>query len=125
MVERLLTINLRRYLVAQPRTKRMRKAPKYIRERVSHFMKIDVENVKLSKELNNEIVKAYAKSMHPVKLSISIDNNIATARLFGAPKEVTQAQKPNAKEQDVKSSPKVAKPKEADKPKLSGSKKPQ
>lgn len=75
----LLTINLRRYLVTQPRTKRKAKAIKYIRERVSHFTKTDIENVLLTQDLNDMVLKSYAKHMYPVKLSVKIDAGKATA----------------------------------------------
>lgn len=106
MVEKLLTISTRKYLVEQPRTKRLRKAPAYIRERVAHYLKLDINSVKISKELNNEIVKRYAKSMLPVKLSITVDNNSATVNLFGQKKEqpastAEKSKKDKKKEKDA------------------------
>ena len=65
MVDRLLTINIRKYLSTQPRTKRARKAARYIRERVSHYTKIKEENIRLSQELNALIFKVYWKHMTP------------------------------------------------------------
>ncbi len=81
MAGKLITIGIRRYLVTQPRTKRTRKAAKYIRERISHYMKIDLDKVKFSKELN-DMITARAQRMKPVKLNIEIDKGIATATLF-------------------------------------------
>ncbi|MCL5433846.1 MAG: hypothetical protein M1538_02615, partial [Candidatus Marsarchaeota archaeon] len=63
MAERLITLNIRKYLVKQPRTKRARKAIRYIRERIAHYTKIDVENVKIGYDVNNMVFKHYAKYM--------------------------------------------------------------
>ncbi|MCL4389543.1 MAG: hypothetical protein M1528_01465 [Candidatus Marsarchaeota archaeon] len=78
----LLTINIRRYLVGQPRTKRARKAALYIRERVAHYTKTKIEDVKISQELNNLILKRYSKSMSPVRINAKIENGKATAEPF-------------------------------------------
>ncbi|MEM0149803.1 MAG: hypothetical protein QXW10_02830 [Candidatus Micrarchaeaceae archaeon] len=82
MANKLLTINLRKYLVNQPRTKRIRKAVRYIREQVARHSKTNIENVRLSTELNALIFKSAAKRMTPLKLNISIENNIAKASPF-------------------------------------------
>jgi ribosomal protein L31E len=81
MANKLLTIGIRRYLVTQPRTKRTRKAAVYIRERISHYMKIDIDKVRFSRELSDAITMR-AKRMLPVKLSIEIEKGIATATPF-------------------------------------------
>lgn len=91
MAERLLTINLRKYLVDVPRTKRFRKAPPYVRERVAHYMKLNVENVRIDKALAHDIVAKYAKSMLPLRLSVNIDKDVATVKAF-----MPQAQQPVA-----------------------------
>ncbi len=78
MANRLITISIRKYLVAQPRTKRARKAVRYIRERIAHFTKLSSDSVKLSPELSAMILKKHARSMLPVKASVSIENGIAT-----------------------------------------------
>ncbi len=78
----LLTINMRRYLVTQPRTKRKYKAIRYIRERVSHFTKTDIDNVLLSQDLNVMILKSYASRMAPIRLTVKIDGGKATAEPF-------------------------------------------
>lgn len=83
----LLTINLRRYLVGQPRNKRKYKAIRYIRERISHYTKTDIDNVLLSQELNSLVLRRLAKSMAPVKLTVKIDNGKATAEPFAPEKE--------------------------------------
>ncbi len=82
MADRLITINIRKYLSTQPRTKRARKAVKYIRERVSHFTKIKIENVKLGYDLNNLIFKEYSRSMRPVKLRVKIGTDTADVLPF-------------------------------------------
>lgn len=119
MTNKLLTIGIRRYLVTQPRNKRTRKAAYYIRERISHYMKIEMDKVRFGKDLNNAIT-ARAKQMKPVKLNIEIDKGIAIATLFKeqaaqkAPSiaEQKQAAKAESKEQAKKASaqPTKAKP---------------
>ena len=78
----LITINIRKYLVTQPRNKRARKAARYIRERVSHFTKTSIDNVRLSQELNSLIAKRISRKMVPVKLSVKIEEGKATAEPF-------------------------------------------
>ncbi len=78
----LLTINLRKYLVTQPRNKRAYKATRYVRDRVSHFTKTDIDNVKISMELNSLIVKQFSKKMSPVKMTVKMENGKAFAEPF-------------------------------------------
>ncbi|MDE1811109.1 MAG: hypothetical protein KGH66_03645 [Candidatus Micrarchaeota archaeon] len=82
MASRLLTINIRKYLANQPTTRRRNKAVKYIRDRIGHYTKTKVENVKISQELNALIFKYYSKKMVPVKVNVNIDNGMATATPF-------------------------------------------
>ncbi len=77
MANRLITISIRKYLVTQPRTKRARKAVRYVRERIAHYTKLSSESVKLSPELSALIVKRHARSMMPVRASVSIEKGIA------------------------------------------------
>ncbi len=98
----LLTINMRRYLVTQPRNKRKYKAVRYLRERISHYTKTDIDNVILTQDLNSLVLKRVAKNMAPVKLTVKIDNGKATAEPFTA--EKPQAEK--AKEPEKKAGPK-------------------
>lgn len=77
MAERLITINLRKYLVKQPRTKRARKAARYVKERVAHYTKLNPENVKLGYDLNNLIFKYYSRSMVPLKVRVKIGTDTA------------------------------------------------
>ena len=77
MVERLITLNLRRYLVEQPVTKRQRKAVSYIRERVAHYTKIDIDNVKIDMPLSESVIKYYSRKMKPIKLSVDIKDGSA------------------------------------------------
>ena len=86
MANRILTINLRRYLVTQPRNKRQKKATRYVRERIAHYTKVPEENVKLDMSLNSLIVKKHAKNMMLLKLDISIDGGKATAMPFAEKK---------------------------------------
>ncbi|MCL4383378.1 MAG: hypothetical protein M1168_02975 [Candidatus Marsarchaeota archaeon] len=75
MVHKLFTLNIRKYLVTQPRNKRRNKAIKYIRERISHFTKTPIENVKIAQPLNAAIQTYYAKKMNKIKLDANIENN--------------------------------------------------
>ncbi|MFI5412508.1 MAG: hypothetical protein ACHQX1_01305 [Candidatus Micrarchaeales archaeon] len=77
MVDRLMTINIRKYLVTQPRTKRARKAAKYIKERVAHYTKMDIENVKMSTDLNALIFKYYSRHLVPVKVRVKMGTDTA------------------------------------------------
>lgn len=86
MAERLITINIRKYLAMQPRTKRVKRAARYIRERAAHYMKMEESNVSISKDLNNRIVKYYSRKMVPIKLSAKIDNGKAVLNEFSADK---------------------------------------
>ncbi len=80
MVERLITLNLRRYLVEQPVTKRQRKAISYIRERVAHYTKVDIDNVKIDMGLSESVIKYYSRKMKPIKLSIDVKDGNAMVK---------------------------------------------
>ncbi|MCL5423905.1 MAG: hypothetical protein M1385_02365, partial [Candidatus Marsarchaeota archaeon] len=77
MPERLITLNLRRYLVEQPVTKRQRKAINYIRERVAHYTKVNIDNVKIDMPLSESVIKYYSRKMKPIKLSIDLKDGNA------------------------------------------------
>ena len=98
MAERLITINLRKYLVTQPRTKRARKASRYVRERIAHYTKLDPENVKIGYDLNNLIFKYYSRKMVPLKVRVKIGTDTADVLLYvegkpEAPKEEKKGKK--------------------------------
>jgi ribosomal protein L31E len=82
MVERVLTISLRKYLSGQPRTKRKRKAIRYLRNRIAHYSSVGEDSVKISRELNELVVKVHSKKMSPVKMRVNIDKGIASAKPF-------------------------------------------
>lgn len=86
MADRLLTINLRNYLVKQPVRRRHMKISGYVRERVAHYTKVDEENVKLTGDLNILMIKRHAKSMLPLKVNVKIENGMATVSPFAKPK---------------------------------------
>jgi ribosomal protein L31E len=86
----LLTINIRKYLVNQPRGKRARKAVSYVRDRVAHYTKTSIDNVKISQDLNSLIVKRVARKMTPVRLNVKIENGVASAEPFAAGKPEPQ-----------------------------------
>lgn len=104
MAGRLLTIRVRSYLATQPRAKRMRKAARYIRERVAHYTKAD--DVKFSKALS-ETISSVAKYLTPLKLNVEIDNGVATAKLFGEheEKKPESQQKQGVKKEGAKKAP--------------------
>jgi ribosomal protein L31E len=109
MPNRIITINIRNYLVTQPRNKRTRKAVRYIRERVAHYTKTQEDNVKISKELNERIFKYYSKNMRPVKMTVSIDAGKATATPFSEQKaEQKVEQKQESKTSEKKQEQKLA-----------------
>ena len=82
MAERLITLNIRRYLVKQPRPKRARRAMRYIRERVAHYTKIVPENIRIGQDVNNAVFKHYAKYMNPIKLRVLIGTDTADVLMF-------------------------------------------
>lgn len=82
MANRLITINLRKYLAKQPRVKRNNKAIALIRSQVARFAKVSPENVKLGQELNALVFKRYSRRPTPVKLNVAVDNGRATVTPF-------------------------------------------
>jgi ribosomal protein L31E len=107
MVDRILTINLRNYLVMQPRPKRARKAVAYIRDRVAHYTKIKPENIKLGYDLNALIFKHYARRMSPVKVRVKIGTDTADVLPF-----TEETKKAVAPKTEAKGTPKEAKKEE-------------
>ncbi len=102
MVDKLLTINLRNYLVKQPVRRRHMRISRYVRGRVSHYMKVDEENVKLTGDLNILMIKRHSKSMLPLKVNVKIENGIATVSPFAMAKAAAAAvpaKKPEGKAQ--------------------------
>lgn len=95
MAERLITINIRKYLSRQPRTKRVKRAAGYISERASHYMKMDDGDVSISRELNNRIVKYYSRKMVPIKLRAKIENGKAVLDEFSVAKPGEQKPEKN------------------------------
>ncbi|MDE1869273.1 MAG: hypothetical protein KGH60_04915 [Candidatus Micrarchaeota archaeon] len=131
MANKLLTINLRKYLSQQPRTKRNSRAIRYVRDRVAHYTKVKTDDVVISAELNSVIFKHYAKSMVPLKMNVSIENGRATATPFVVQKKQeapkAQEKKAEAKKEerpaaDAKKAAKAEKPKAAPAPKVEAKK---
>ncbi len=109
MSTRIMTINLRKYLSTQPRTRRIKRSMRYLRERIAHYTKTDESKVSISDELNRAMFKHYIKSMKPLKVSVDISEGKAKVGLF---KDASKAAAP--------ASPKPAqgqKPKQAEKEK--------
>lgn len=92
MQNRLITINMRRYLVTQPRTKRSRKAIRFLVDRVAHLTKMKPENVRISMELNSLVMKRHSRKLTPIRVNVSIDNERATVTPFVDRKEVPKAE---------------------------------
>ena len=82
MQNKLITINMRRYLSTQPRTKRINKCVKFLIARVAHLTKVSPDSVKIDQKLNVLIFKRYVKTMEPMKVNVGIDNGIATVTQF-------------------------------------------
>ncbi len=108
MTDRLLTINLRNYLVRQPVRRRHMKLSRYVRNRVAHYIKVDEENVKITGELNNLMIKSYSKSMLPLKLNVKIENGTATVHPFIQKKEAAAAPVAKAGAKTAPTAPKTA-----------------
>ncbi|MEM0107102.1 MAG: hypothetical protein QXD11_02330 [Candidatus Micrarchaeaceae archaeon] len=85
MVDKIITISLRKYLIKLHRTKRVGKAAKYIKQRVAHYMKVPIENILISTSLNNSLHKGYAKAMKRIRLNVHIEGNKATVSEFSLP----------------------------------------
>lgn len=103
MAIRLLTINIRKYLVKQPRRKRPARISRYIRYKIAHSANIKADSIKITKELNSIVLKKYLHSMKPLKVSISTDKGISTVTYFD------KAAKPaDVKTAQAKEAPKAA-----------------
>jgi ribosomal protein L31E len=116
---RILTINIRRHLVGKPRTKRRGSAVRFIRDRIAHATKLKPEDVSLTPELNNSIVKYYSRMMVPIKVNLNIDNGRVLAAPFSSQKEAPKPQpqakpEPAKKEAKEQKAQKQAEPKPAD-----------
>lgn len=92
MASRIITINMRKYLSTQPRTRRIKRSMRYLRERIAHYTKTDEANVRISDELNKMMFKHYIKSMKPVKVSVEISEGITKVGLFKDATKPTSAQ---------------------------------
>lgn len=108
MVDKLLTINLRNFLVKQPRRKRHMRISRYVRDRVSHYMKVDEEKVKLSGDLNVLMIKRHARSMLPLKVNVKIENGMATVSPFALPKAAARPATGTPKTEKKAAEPKTA-----------------
>lgn len=82
MPTRLLTINIRKYLVNQPRRKRPARMMRYVKFRIAQQTNIREENIKISQDLNSAMIKNTLRSMHKLKVSIEIDKDKATVKQF-------------------------------------------
>jgi hypothetical protein len=113
MADRLLTINLRNYLVKQPVRRRHMKISKYVRNRVAHYTKIEEEKVKLTGDLNILMIKRHSKSMLPLKVNVKIENGIATVSPFAQPRAAAAPATKSEKKAADRSGARAAATKEA------------
>jgi ribosomal protein L31E len=82
MPNKLITINIRKYLSTQPRTKRRNKAIKLLKAQVSRLAKVKPEDVRISQSLNSLVFKRYSKDLNLVKLNVSVEKDRATVTPF-------------------------------------------
>jgi len=82
MPTRLLTINIRDYLVNQPRRKRPARMMRYVKYKIAQQTNLREENIKISQDLNSSMIKNNLRNMHKLKVSIEIDKDKATVKQF-------------------------------------------
>lgn len=117
-IERTYNVPLRKEFMKVPRWRRTKKAVTAMKQFLAKHMKAeDLNNVKLSKELNEHVWKHGIKNPpHHVKVNVSKDEKgIVTAELFGVKKEIEEkkAVKEPAKEvTEKKEEPKEVKKEE-------------
>ncbi len=118
MASRLLTINIRKYLSRQPRRKRPMRIAHYVRRRIAGATNVGGDSIKISKELNSIMLKENMRSMKPLKVSISIENGIATVTPFEVKAKPAPAAGTSTEAKDAK--PKEEKKAAAKKPSGNG-----
>lgn len=111
MANRILTINIRDFLVKQPRRKRPARISRWIRLRIAHSANIKSDSIKITKELNSIVQKRYLYSMKPLKVNISTDKGISTVTYF----DKVAKPAPAADVKDAKAAPVAATTKDAPK----------
>lgn len=104
MANRLLTINIRNYLVKQPRRRRHARISRYVRYKIAQYTNIRQENINISGELNSIIQTRYLHSMMPLKVSINIEKDKAKVTPFGE-KKAAAATTTTATKTDAKAAP--------------------
>ncbi len=134
MASKLLTINIRNYLVGQPRRKRAKRVSGYVRARIAHYTNVRFDNIRISKELNSLILKKHISSMKPLKVSIGMEKDKAIVTPFNekAPAKEAAAAATTAKKEEKKpiatqqkqenERPKAAEPKQKQEAKRNDSK---
>jgi ribosomal protein L31E len=109
MANRLLTINIRNYLVKQPRRKRPARIARYVRYKIARATKMRLESVRITGELNQLILKKHLHSMMPLKVNINVEKDKATASPFGEKgKQATVASTATTKSKPAEAGAKVA-----------------
>lgn len=76
-----MTINLRKKLVKLRTTRRRKKAVDYLREIIAKHSKTNIENVRISNELNDYLDVKVAKHMKRVKIVFDKSGDKVTANL--------------------------------------------
>jgi hypothetical protein len=82
MANRLLTINIRDFLIRTPVRKRHMRLSNYIKLRIAKSTNVKAENIKISQDLNSLVMTKYLKSMHKLKVNINIEKEKATVTAF-------------------------------------------
>lgn len=82
MANRLLTINIRDYLVRTPVRKRHMRISNYIKSRIAKSTNVRTGNIKINNDLNALILTKYLKSMGKLKVNVNIEKDKATVTAF-------------------------------------------
>lgn len=93
MANKLLTINIRKYLATQPRRKRPKRLSRYVRYKIAQSTNVKSSNVKITKELNSIIMKKTLHSMTPLKISVNVEKEGATAMPFESKPKIEEPAK--------------------------------
>jgi hypothetical protein len=87
MTEIKATINLRNKLVKIHTTRRLKKAPDYLKERVAKLTGVDISKIKISKEVNDLIMVDISRRMHSADFIIKSENGLVE---INVPKKMKQ-----------------------------------
>lgn len=89
--ERIYNIPLRKEFMKVAPYKRAKKAVKALKEFLVRHMKVEMENVKLSKWINQEILRrGSSHPPHHIKIKVIKENEVAKAELHDLPKQAIE-----------------------------------